>query len=363
MFLEELQTVNFRNLTNQTTKLKKGLNVFYGDNAQGKTNILEAVYILSTGKSFRTRSDLELINWSKQEAKLKARVDNLEPEVFIYQDKKEFLINKQKHKMTDLIGRFLVVLFTPSDIEIVSGSPDKRRRYLDQIGATLDKKYLHQLLLFNKVMRSRNQLLFQIKQGRQVDLSVWDEQLVKAASYLWHARLDIVQKVNLTLKNLNKKLTKTKVELDYKQRLVKETRNKTENSYLALLKQNQTEDIKRTTTKFGPHRDDFQIIAEDMFDEKITSKDLTIYGSRGEQRAVSLALKIAEVNLIEEETNAKPVLLLDEVFSELDREHRTLLLKHIRNMQTLVTSTNTETLEELTKEPFNKYEVKNGTVS
>lgn len=360
MFLSDLTTINFRNLVNQSFKFKDQITVFYGDNAQGKTNLLEAIYLLATGKSFRTRSDHELITWGQTQSKVFGRAGNIEPEVVIYPDRKEFLVNKQAKRQTDLIGSFIVVTFTPNDIEIVGGSPDKRRRFLDSLGSSIDKKYLFQLISFHKLVRARNQLLFQIKQGKSIDITVWDQQLVKAASYLWFNRTNLISKLNEVLKELGKKITKTKLSLEYKNPFLKETRSQIEDYYLEQLQKNRGEDTQKTTTQFGPHRDDFKIISEEEKGEKIVNKDLTIYGSRGEQRAATLALKLAEVELIAQEVNNQPTLLLDEVLGELDSKHRKLLLNHLTKRQTFITSTNLEQIQEILGSKIEAIEISDG---
>ncbi len=357
MFLEELSLIDFRNLENQTFKFGRGITVLYGANAQGKTNILEAIYLLATGKSFRTRADHELIAWGKTQAKVFGKADNLEPEIVIHPELKEFLVNKQKKKLTDLIGSFIVVLFTPNDLEIISGSPDKRRRFLDQLGSNLDRKYLYQLISFNKILRNRNQLLFQIKQGKRIDLGVWDTQLAKAASYLWLTRKDLVAKLKEVLGSYAKKISKTNLKLEYENSLIKDNRVQTEQYYLAKLKNNLEEEIIKTTTQYGPHRDDFKIISEEETKEKVINKDLTIYGSRGEQRAASLALKLSEASLIENETHSAPTLLLDEVLSELDFQHRKLLLSQLRRQQAFITSTSLVPIKEILGNTFASVEI------
>lgn len=360
MYLEELTTIDFRNLKNQTLKFANTVTVFYGDNAQGKTNLLEAIYLLSTGKSFRTRSDHELIAWGKEASRVAGKIGNLESEVTIHKDFKAFKVNKQPKRIVDIIGSFIALVFTPDDIEIISGAPDRRRRFLDQLGSNLDKKYLFQLVSFSKIIRSRNQLLFQIKQGKNIDLSVWDEQLAKAASFIWHSREDLIEKINTTLKLLGKKVTKTALILNYPNLFIKETQAKTESYYLERLKLAQSEDIRRGLTQIGPHRDDFKIIAEELKEDKVISKDLGIYGSRGEQRAASLALKLTEVALIEEQHKTKPTLLLDEVLGELDQEHRLLLLNQVRKVQTFITATDVKPIEAVLGKSFTEIKISAG---
>ncbi len=360
MSLTELSTINFRNLKNQAFEFSDKVTVLYGENAQGKTNILEAIYLLSTGKSFRTRSDHELIAWGSTQAKVFGKAGNLEPEVIIFPDKKEFLVNKQSKRLTDIIGSFIVIVFTPTDIEIVSGSPDKRRRFLDQLGSNLDRKYLYQLISFNKILRNRNQLLFQLKGGKNIDLAVWNAQLARAASYIWHSREDLINKLNEILKTLGKKVAKSELKLEYNINFIKESRAKTEEYFVKQLNAILEEEIQKTTTQLGPHRDDFKIISEEEKAGKIITKDLTIYGSRGEQRAASLALKLSEVSLIRQDTHNQPTMLLDEVLSELDKTHRKLLLTQLRGQQTFITTTSLEPVKEVLGTTFSALEIKEG---
>lgn len=362
MVLEKLSLINFRNLEKQQIKFKNTTNVFFGDNAQGKTNLLEAIYLISTGKSFRTRIDHELITWGEQECRLQAHAGFLDLEVAINQNSKELLINNQRSALTDLIGSFVVVTFTPSDIEIVSGSPDKRRKFLDQIGAVLDKKYLYNLIQLGKVLKNRNQTLWQIKNGRSADLSVWNEQLIKVAASVWLFRVALVEKLNMELKTLSKKITGSGLVIVYEPPIKFKERKELEQAYLNKLNLLESEEINKTTTLVGPQRDDFNLIAEELRSEKVISKDLAIYGSRGEQRAAALALKLAEVNLIEKEKNDKPVLLLDEVLSELDNKHRQLLLKEIRGVQSFITTTSLDNVSVRTAGQIEKFEVSEGKI-
>ncbi len=363
MILEELNLVNFRNLQNQQTlKFSPGVNIFWGNNAQGKTNVLEAVYLLASAKSFRTRIDHELVTWGQEESRVTGKAGSFDIELSITRQNKELLINKQPKKLTDIIGSFVAVLFTPNDVALVSGAPLERRRFLDQLLSYLDKSYLHQLVTFNRVVRSRNQLFYQIAQGRKVDLEVWDEQLAKAASFIWQERLENIASLNKILKNLGDKLLKADLKIDYPLPFGQETPEKIKSKYLELLQEVRADEVQKKQTLYGPHRDNFKLILETQEADKIVSKDLGIYGSRGEQRSAALALKLAETQLLKEKRDLQPVLLLDEVLSELDDTHRQLLIRQVRSGQTFITTTSLESVTDLLPGKFASFQVENGLV-
>ena len=362
MFLQKLSLVNFRNLENQRLEFRNKLNVFFGDNAQGKTNLLEAMYLISLGKSFRTRIDHELITWGQKECRLQAQAGFLDIKVTIRQTDKELLINKQKSRLTELIGSFITITFTPTDIEIISGSPERRRRFLDQIGSVLDKKYLFDIIQLSKVLKNRNQVLWLLKNGRKADLGVWNHQLVQIGSRIWLFRKALVEKLNAELKTLGRKLTGNSLTIVYEPGLKGQEIKSLQQDYLAKLNTLEGEEVLRGLTLIGPQRDDFSLISEELKNEKIVSKNLAVYGSRGEQRSAALSLKLSEVNLIEKEKNDTPVLLLDEVLSELDKKHRDLLFKEIRRLQAFITTTSLDNLPVNKMGQIEKFEVLEGKV-
>lgn len=363
MFLESLNLFNFRNLKQQQLSFTEGVNVFYGDNAQGKSNLLEAIYLLSTSKSFRARTDHELLAWGQEAAKVTGKASFLEIELFIKENKKQLLINKQEKKLTDLIGSFLTVLFTPDDVEIISGSPDKRRRFLDQLGTSLSREYLLALVKLSRLLRSRNQLLWQLRQGRAIDLTVWDAQLAKAAVIVWQHRFAFIVLLQEKLQRLSRKLLGGDIKLVYATVAKGETAKKMEERFLADLLALRDEEIQKSQTLIGPQRDDFKILFEIEEENKIVSKDLTVYGSRGEQRAASLALKLAEIEIIEKEKNTRPVLLLDDVLGELDLNHQRLLLSQLKKGQSFITTTNIDFFDKTKEFRFTKFQVSQGKIT
>ena len=363
MVLSQISLINFRNFKRAKIDFKPQVTVFFGDNAQGKTNLLEAIYLLSTGKSFRTREDHELISWGQAESRVSGKAGFLDIELTVKPTAKALLVNKKNSRLADLIGSFVTVLFTPSDVEIVSAGPDKRRRFLDQIGSILDKKYLHNLLQLAKILRNRNQTLWQLKQGRNLDLLVWDQQLAKVASAIWDQREALTLALNTELQTNSQRIAGFNLRIEYNPPFQQLPRTKKEEAYKQKLASLRNEETNKGLTVLGPHRDDFKIIAEEQSGDKIVSKDLSIYGSRGEQRSAALALKFSEVNLIKQEKREAPVLLLDEVLSELDRKHRELLLKEIRKTQAFITTTSLDNLVNKGLDRIEKYEVFEGSVT
>lgn len=363
MFLEELRLQNFRNLKSQEVEFHDGVNVFYGDNAQGKTNLLEAIYLLSTSKSFRARTDKELISWGQEASKLVGKASFLEIELLIEPNKKSLLINKQAKKLTQLIGSFLTVLFTPEDVEIVSGSPDKRRRFLDQIGTALSKEYLQSLSKLNRIIRTRNQLLWQLKQGKKVDLSVWNSQLAKLAVTIWNFRFELIVLLQERLQRLAPKLLNGDLKLVYATQAKADSEKKMQEWFLDELEFFFEEEVLKSQTLLGPHRDDFKILFEVEEENKVVSKDLNVFGSRGEQRAASLALKLSEIEIIEKEREERPVLLLDDVLGELDQNHQKLLLSQLKKGQSFLTTTNFESLGKNLPGDFKKFLLDKGLIT
>jgi DNA replication and repair protein RecF len=338
------------------------MNILYGDNAQGKTNILEAIYLLSTSKSFRARTDRELVAWGQETAKVVGKASFLEIELTVEQNKKTLLINKQERKLTDLIGSFLTVLFTPADIEIVSGSPDKRRRFLDQIGSSLSREYFLNVVKLGRLLRTRNQLLWQIKQGKNNDLSVWDRQLAKQAVKIWKYRFDLILLLSENLAKQARKIVGGDIKLVFATQARADTDKKMEESYLAELLQIRGEEVQKGLTLIGPQRDDFKILLEVEEENKVVSKDLNVYGSRGEQRAASLALKLAEIEIIDKVKKSRPVLLLDDVLGELDQTHQKLLLSQLKKGQSFLTTVDADSVSKKAVGKYQKFKVEKGEI-
>ncbi len=311
----------------------------------------------------RAKTDHELIAWGKEKAKISGKADFLDLELTVFPNQKKLLINKQEKRLTDLIGTFLTVLFTPAEVEIASGSPDRRRRFLDQFAANLSREYLVSLGKYQKVLRARNGLLWQIKNGRAHDLSVWDEQLATLAVEIWKKRVSLIEELNTEIKTVSRKLLSGDLKLFYEPPIaVGSTKNMRE-EFLRLLQKSSSEEIRKALTQIGPQRDDFKIILDLEKNDKIVSKDLGIYGSRGEQRSAVICLKLAEIELLTAAKETRPTLLLDEVLGELDPKHQQLLVRQIRKGQAFLTSANYTELKKILGTGYKSFEVKDGAIT
>jgi len=343
--LETIELVNFRNLENCTLPLKPGLNVFYGNNAQGKTNLLEAVYLLGSGKSFRADTDKELIDWKQEEAKIVGRAPPLQIELEIKESGKKLRVNRQPKRLIELIGEFLVVLFAPEDLLLVTGAPSLRRSWLNSFISRVDKSYLFSLAKFSKLLKIRNRLLAQMPLGKALELGVWNRQLVDLGVSIWFSRKDYFGKLNAALGSLSPKLGVERITLELTTQVKLTEPAEVRAVFEKRLAVLEREEMRRGQSLLGPHRDDFKIIFEQKLDEAILSKNIGIYGSRGEQRAAILGLKLAEVSIIETVKGRKPTLLLDDILSEFDQEHRQMIQKLLYRQQSLVTTTSLDFLE------------------
>ena len=333
MWINKIKINNFRNYNNEEINLNKNINVFYGENAQGKTNIIEAIYLCSMGKSFRAKQDKEMIKLnennsileieffkSDRDGKIKIQLGN----------RKMVFVNGIKiKKLSELLGNLNVVMFTPDDINILKGGPQNRRRFLDIMISQLRPNYMHILSLYAKTLEQRNNYLKQIKEENKSEemLDIWDEKLAEYAFIISNYRNDFIEKIKNKIKKIHSEITDNRedIEIEY----LTECLDK--KNYLNLLKQRRKLDIIKSYTTKGIHRDDFNIY--------INKKELSIYGSQGQHRTAMLSLKLSEVNIIEDEIGEKPVLLLDDFMSELDSKRRNHFLEKINDTQVIITCT------------------------
>lgn len=322
--IKTLKLNDFRNHSKKTFEFSEGTTVIVGENATGKTNILEALFILSTGKSFKTSSDTEAIQYGKSITGITGITSStsLEAKITTGENgwpKKRLLLNGVPKRQIDFAGNFKTVLFGPWDMDLVTDGPSLRRKFLDTVLSQVDREYRRSLLSYEKGVRQRNRLLWRIREenlpaGRQVfprsQLLFWNQLLIKNGNYITDQREKFIDYVN----NLGK------VRLEYDRSEISEKR----------LEQYAREEVASATTLVGPHRDDFI-----FFDGE---RKLDAFGSRGEQRMAVLWLKMAELSYIEEITKERPTLLLDDIFSELDHIHRKIVLDTIRNHQVIMTT-------------------------
>ncbi len=360
MFIKYLKLNNYRNYDKLSIELSPNVNVFIGDNAQGKTNILESIYYCSVGKSHRTSRDKELIKWDGEDTLIniyvvKQRLDKKIDIKIFKEGRKGININSVKiTKTSDLMGVLNVVMFSPEDLKIVKESPSYRRKFLDIELCKLSKKYYYNLVQYNKVVDERNAVLKRWKEINNDILDIYDEQISNFGSYIIGERYNYIQKLKKTGYKVHKDITSGAESIDFEyissvrnMEQVKEELNKN-------LLLNRKKDFEKKTTSCGPHRDDFSIC--------INNVDTRTYGSQGQQRTSVLTIKFASLEIIRELTGEYPVLLLDDVLSELDINRQKYILSSIKNLQTIITCTGITDIKEYLDDKAVVYKVYNGTV-
>lgn len=353
MYIKKLKLENFRNYYLQEIEFNKKINNIFGDNAQGKTNILEAIFTCSLGKSFRTNIDKELINIDKNFTNVEIEYYKKDREGKIkleLKEKKDFFINDIKvKKISDILGKIYIVLFSPQDINILKNDPSKRRRFLNIMISQLRPIYVHTLNKYNKTLEQRNNYLKQIKyENKPQDiLDIWDEQLVSLGIKIYIYRKEFLEKINNKIKNIHSITTENNenIEIKYKSNIISEEK------YLKELRNKRNLDIQKGYTNIGIHRDDFEIY--------INNKNISIYGSQGQQRSSIISLKLAEAETIYEEIEDYPIILLDDFMSELDKKRIKGFVENIKENQVIITSTEKIILD---KNEINYYNVKNAKI-
>lgn len=339
MKLESLSMQNFRSWQRKTIQLSPQITVISGPNTAGKTNIIEAIYALATGKSFRADSESEVVRWGEEFGRVNGVSAQTKLEIIITRGSvggrktqiKKYLVNGIPRRVIDFIGRFHAVLFWPEDLDLVTDSPSLRRRYLDRVLVQTDREYRRNLFSYERGLRQRNKLLDAIAEGsaERGQLLFWNQLLVKTGGFVTDKRTAYIDFINsAAIPNL-------KYEIMYDKSIISESR---------LLAYKDAE-IGAKATLVGPHRDDFLFykLGDGQIGPDAGMKlDLSKYGSRGEQRLGVLWLKIAELQFIQSETADQPTLLLDDVFSELDISHRKTILQLITNQQTVITTSERE---------------------
>lgn len=363
MIIKSLELSNFRNYDSLSIKFDKGTNILFGDNAQGKTNILEAIYLSATTKSHKGSKDKDVINFNEEEAHIRTYIekDDVETRVDMHLRKnksKGIAIDGVKiKKAAELLGLLNVVLFSPEDLSIIKNGPAERRRFIDMELCQLDDFYLYNLNNYNKIVNQRNKLLkdLYLNPSLRDTLSIWDSQLLSYGSKIIERRIQFIKQLNEIIKEIHKSLSGQKETL----RIIYEP-NVTLDGYKDALIYNQDRDIKLKQTTVGPHRDDISFLVKKTGENK--EIDIRKYGSQGQQRTAALSLKLSEIEIVRKITKDTPVLLLDDVLSELDSNRQNFLLNSIGNIQTIITCTG---LEEFVNNRFkiNKvFKVTNGTI-
>ena len=380
MYCARLSLKDFRNYTRLDLSLSPGLTVFQGENAAGKTTILEALYLLATTKSPRTSTDQELVNleaeaqfgapaFARLTAHIERKEDTLDAEILILRDgggdeggttggnaRKRIKVNGASRRVIDLIGKLNVVLFSPEDLDLIIGAPSLRRRYLDVTLSQIDHRYLRQWQEYTKVVAQRNGFLRNLRERRRDgrarpdlgrdELQVWNEELVKSGTYITKRRCEALQSLNERAEGLHAHLTglagsllqnpSTGFALVYQPSVTLEagmTEEQVAERFASQLVEARSQELQRGVSLVGPHRDDFSF--------QVEGSNIGIYGSRGQQRTAVLALKLAEVGWMETQTGDPPILLLDDILSELDASRREYVLETVlaRAQQVLITTT------------------------
>jgi len=364
MRVNKLVLKNFRNYDYLEADFVANVNIFIGDNAQGKTNILEAIYLGAFGRSHRTSNEDDLIAWNQQNAVVdisfsRQGVPNKLGFRFLRDKNKENLLNDFTVKTRDIIGSLNVVLFSPEDLWLIKGVPALRRRFLDiEISQAVPAYYRH-LLQYGRILHQRNNLLKKIRERKaNVDLlETWDEQLTKTAVLIINKRMESLKKLSMLANLMNRRITNNKENLQLSYFQAGAGENFPEDLgewFIKSLKNDRQQDIDRGSTGIGPHRDDIILYTN--------GRDLRNFGSQGQQRTGILALKLAELEFLKAETGEYPVLLLDDVMSELDGQRREHLMTFIRDkIQTFVTATEATLFPSVKQGQY--YRVKDGRIA
>lgn len=353
MWVKNIKLSNFRNYENIDINLEKNINIFYGENAQGKTNIIEAIFLSSMGKSFRAKKDAEMIKLNKKTASVELNYEKKDREgkIKIELGKRKFIFNNgiKLKKLSELLGTINIVIFTPDDIEILKGGPQQRRKFLDIMISQLRPNYISILNTYSKIIEQRNNYLRQIKEeNKKIELlDIWDEKLIEYANKISKYRNEFVEKISKKIKTIHNKITNNKEDIEIKY--------KTEcldiENFKKLLKERRKLDIIKGYTTKGIHRDDFEIFIND--------KELNIYGSQGQHRTAILSLKISELEVIYDEIDEYPILLLDDFMSELDLNRKKNLLNYMEKTQVIITCTEKLEIENM---KYTEYKVKEGKI-
>lgn len=363
MIIKSLELSDFRNYESLCIHFDRGVNILFGDNAQGKTNILEAIYVSATTKSHKSSKDKDIINFEKEEAHIRTYLekDEIETRVDMHLRKsktKGIAIDGVKiKKAAELLGLLNVVFFSPEDLSIIKNGPAERRRFIDMELCQLDNFYLYNLNNYNKIVNQRNKLLRDLYYNPTLKdtLTIWDSQLLSYGSKIIERRIQFIEQINGIIKEIHSNLSggKETLRIEYEP-------NITIDAYEKELTYSQDKDIKLKQTTVGPHRDDISFMVKKAGEEK--EIDIRKYGSQGQQRTAALSLKLSEIELVRKVTKDTPVLLLDDVLSELDSNRQNYLLNSIGDIQTIITCTG---LDEFVNHRFeiNKvFKVTNGVV-
>ena len=330
--LTKVTLTNFRSYEMKELEMSDGVNVVFGPNAYGKTNLLEAIFLMSVGDSFRAKRTEEMVRFGEELGRVGGQIIDEKGELMTIEvivnggvvmgkvvNKRKYIIDGVSKRRKDLVGLLPLVLFRPEDVELISGAPDVRRKFLDKVLLQTDKSYDHSLTTYEQALRRRNKLLDAIREGAvtRYSLTFWDGLMIKHGAIIQEKRREFVDYINSLFQRSE---LFNKLKLEYDASPISEAR----------LEQYKDAETALGYTLVGPHKDDLMIKEEE--------RNLSVYGSRGEQRMAVLACKMGEIYYLEEKTKRRAVLLLDDIFSELDEEHKQEVLRVMVGRQVIVTT-------------------------
>ena len=339
MYINKLKLKNFRNYDEAEIEFCPGKNIIYGLNGQGKTNIIEALYFLQSGRSYRCTKEKETIKFGCSYAKIEAEFEKDEIKnniLFFITDKKSVKLNGINiDRLSEIIGNINLVIFTPDHLNLIKEGPSVRRNFLDSFISQLKPTYFKNLIAYYKVLKQRNNILKLKNKNMLSTISVWNEKLAELSVNICEMRRATIDKINENINNVTGPAEEESLKLLYLPGIKGEFNNK--ENIIAQLEGSIDRDLEYGMTMTGPHRDDFEIF---MNEENIKK-----YGSQGQQRSCVLKLKLAECEIIKEKTGQMPPILLDDILSELDENRRHLFIENIKNTQVIITCTDKEFLK------------------
>lgn len=356
MQIQKARLTDFRNFKSKLLEFSSTTTIILGVNASGKTNILESLFLLATGKSFRARVEEEMVNYRKDLARIKGRIKNngtiSDLEVVLTRGlidigkpapervpRKRLLVNGLPKRLIDFASIFKAVLFGPWDLELITEAPSHRRSFLDAVLSQIDREYRRSILSYEKGLRQRNRLLLRIREEglSRSQLLFWNKLLIKDGDYISNKREEFINFINETpaLPVSPSERKNQILALEYDKSAISEGR----------LEQYAEEEVAAGTTLVGPHRDDFIVKLKSQNKNRKTEYELSRFGSRGEQRMSVLWLKLAELAYVEEKTGEKPTLLLDDIFSELDHSHRKIVMRVLGKQQVIISTADPHFIE------------------
>ncbi|AUJ28741.1 DNA replication/repair protein RecF [Liquorilactobacillus hordei] len=358
MYLKEMTLKNFRNYRDVNLVFSPQINVLIGENAQGKTNLLEAIYVLAMARSHRTNNERELVNFAKDEAliqgTLERKLSKLKLELFLGKKGKKAKVNHlEQAKLSQYIGQMNVILFAPEDLALVKGSPAVRRKFIDMEFGQIDAHYLYNLSQYRVLLKQRNHYLKQLQLKKAKDLvllEVLSDQIAAFGAEIIAKRIIFLDELEKYAQGVQAQITGQKEELKFNydtsvENIYEKDVKQLYTDLKKLYETNQNKEIFQGSTLYGPHRDDVQFL--------INKKNVQVFGSQGQQRTTALAVKLAEIDVMKNETGEYPILLLDDVLSELDGARQTQLLRAIQDrVQTFLTTPSmSEVTRKLIKDP------------